>query len=75
MQVAVFDYFNNEITLFPLSKRIEKLMKEDNDFNLSEYIESLPGYSSYCYFMAAENINFRFGNQNDFCEFKDDEDD
>lgn len=75
MQVAVFDYFNNEITLFPLPKRIEKLMEEDNDFNLSEYMENLPGYSSYCYFMAAENIKLRFGNQNDFNEFKDEEND
>lgn len=50
-------------------------MKEDDDFNLSEYMENLPGYSSYCYFMAGDNIKIRFGNQNDFCEFKDDEDD
>lgn len=75
MQIVVFDYFTNEITLFPLQERIEKLMKEDEDFNLSEYMEMLPGYSSYCYFMAAENIKLRFGNQNDFDEFKDEEDD
>lgn len=50
-------------------------MKEDEDFNLSEYMEMLPGYSSYCYFMAAENIKFKFGDQNDFDEFKDEEDD
>lgn len=75
MQIVVFDYFTQEITLFPLSKRIEKLMKEDDDFNLSEYMENLPGYSSYCYFMAGDNIKIRFGNQNDFREFKDDEDD
>lgn len=75
MQIVVFDYFTNEITLFPLQERIAKLMKEDEDFNLSEYMEMLPGYSSYCYFMAAENIKLRFGNQNDFEEFKDEEDD
>ena len=75
MQIVVFDYFTNEITLFPLQERIEKLMKEDEDFNLSEYMEMLPGYSSYCYFMAAENIKFKFGDQNDFDEFKDEEDD
>lgn len=75
MQIVVFDYFTNEITLFPLQERIEKLMKEDEDFNLSEYMEMLPGYNSYCYFMAAENIKLRFGNQNDFEEFKDEEDD
>ena len=50
-------------------------MKEDEDFNLSEYMEMLPGYSSYCYYMAAENIKFKFGDQSDFDEFKDEEDD
>ena len=75
MQIAVFDYFDHSIKIFTLSKKIEKLMKEDEDFNLSEYMEMLPGYSSYCYYMAAENIKLRFGNQNDFDEFKDEEDD
>lgn len=50
-------------------------MKEDEDFNLSEYMEMLPGYSSYCYYMAAENIKLKFGDQSDFEEFKDEEDD
>lgn len=75
MQIAVFDYFDGSIKIFMLSKKIEKLMKEDEDFNLSEYMEMLPGYSSYCYYMAAENIKFKFGDQSDFDEFKDEEDD
>lgn len=75
MQIAVFDYFDGSIKIFTLSKKIEKLMKEDEDFNLSEYMEMLPGYSSYCYYMAAENIKLKFGDQNDFDEFKDEEDD
>ena len=74
MQIAVFDYFDSSIKIFTLSKKIEKLMKEDEDFNLSEYMEMLPGYSSYCYYMVAENIKFRFGDQSDFEEFKDEED-
>lgn len=75
MQIAVFDYFEGSIKIFTLSKKIEKLMKEDEDFNLSEYMEMLPGYSSYCYYMAAENIKLKFGDQSDFDEFKDEEDD
>ncbi len=75
MQIAVFDYFDGSIKIFTLSKKIEKLMKEDEDFNLSEYMEMLPGYSSYCYYMAAENIKLKFGDQSDFEEFKDEEDD
>ena len=75
MQIAVFDYFDGSIKIFMLSKKIEKLMKEDEDFNLSEYMEMLPGYSSYCYYMAAENIKLKFGDQSDFEEFKDEEDD
>ena len=75
MQIAVFDYFDGSIKIFTLSKKIEKLMKEDEDFNLSEYMEMLPGYSSYCYYMAAENIKLKFGDQSDFDEFKDEEDD
>ena len=75
MQIAVFDYSDGSIKIFTLSKKIEKLMKEDEDFNLSEYMEMLPGYSSYCYYMAAENIKLKFGDQSDFEEFKDDEDD
>lgn len=75
MQIAVFDYSDGSIKIFTLSKKIEKLMKEDEDFNLSEYMEMLPGYSSYCYYMAAENIKLKFGDQSDFDEFKDEEDD
>ena len=75
MQIAVFDYFDGSIKIFTLSKKIEKLMKEDEDLNLSEYMEMLPGYSSYCYYMAAENIKLTFGDQSDFEEFKDEEDD
>lgn len=75
MQIAVFDYSDGSIKIFTLSKKIEKLMKEDEDFNLSEYMEMLPGYSSYCYYMAAENIKLKFGDQSDFEEFKDEEDD
>ena len=75
MQIAVFDYFDHSIKIFTLSKKIEKLMKEDEDFNLSEYMEMLPGYSSYCYYMAAKNIKLKFGDQSDFEEFKDEEDD
>ena len=75
MQVAVFDYSDNSVTIINLSERIAKLQKEDEDFNLSEYMESLPGYSAYCYFMCADNIKVRFGNQSDFEEFKDEQDD
>lgn len=75
MQIVVFDYSDGSIKIFTLSKKIEKLMKEDEDFNLSEYMEMLPGYSSYCYYMAAENIKLKFGDQSDFEEFKDEEDD
>lgn len=69
MQIGVFDYSDGSITIFNLSKEIEKLCKEDKDFSLTEYVEMLPGYSSYCYFMAADNIKVRFGNQEDFPEF------
>ena len=75
MQIAVFDYSDGSIKIFTLSKKIKKLMNEDEDFNLSEYMEMLPGYSSYCYYMAAENIKLKFGDQSDFEEFKDEEDD
>lgn len=75
MQVAVFDYSDNSITIFNLSDRVAKLQQEDDNFNLSEYMESLPGYSAYCYFMCADNnIKIRFGDQSDFEEFKDEQD-
>lgn len=74
MQIAIFDYFDSSITIFPVPAHIEQAMKEDEDFDLNEWVENLPGYTNYCYWMTGYNggnISVRIGNQNDFPEFSD----
>ena len=74
MQVAIFDYFGPTITIFTLPEDIAKMaLDPDEDFDLGEYIESLPGYDpTYCYWMTGagdDDIKLRIGKQEDFPEF------
>lgn len=74
MQIAIFNYFDSQITIFNLSKEIEQeILDEDNDFDLDNYVRSLPGYyEDCCFWLSGENnrdISVRIGNQEDFPEF------
>lgn len=75
MQIAIFDYFDSSITIFPVPEEIMKARQEDEDFDLNEWVENLPGYDpKYCYWMSGFNegdIKVRIGKFEDFPEFSD----
>ena len=69
MQIAIIDYRCCDITVFTLDKRVEERINNE-EFTLDEYIESLSGYGSECYYMAYDGkIEIRIGKQKDFPEY------